>query len=198
MIVHTERPVFYSPLKSILMMLLIIFISSSIMSGQKTKEDIPPLSERLFYGGSFSLQLGSITNIEVAPIIGLWVLPRLAVAAGPSYRFYKDYDGKTDIYGGRTYVQFLIFRDMNKFIPLGSHTSLFLHCEDEILSLQAKYWQNVSYYPKRFAINTVLAGAGISEGIGARSSVNIMVLWTLNNPEYPIYSNPEIRIGFVF
>lgn len=198
MIIQTERVVFLSPLKSLLMMIIMIFISCSVLSGQRTREDTPPLSERLFYGGSFSLQIGSITNIEVTPVIGLWVFPRIAVAAGPNYRFYKDWDGKTNIFGGRSYVQFVIFRDLDKFIPIGTRTSLFLHCEDEMLSLESKYWNNVTYNPKRFIINTVLAGTGISEQIGDRSSVNIMVLWTLNDPKQPIYSNPVIRIGFVF
>ena len=174
-----------------------LFFSSAISSGQKTKEDAPPLKDRLFYGGSFSLQLGSVTNIEVAPVIGLWVLPKIAVAAGPSYRFYKDLAGKTDIFGGRSYVQLVIFRDIDKFIPLGIHTSIFLHCEDEMLSLDSEFWRNVIFRPKRFMINTVLAGAGISQQIGSRAFFNIMVLWAFNDSEN-IYNNPEIRIGFVF
>jgi hypothetical protein len=198
MIIHAKRSDSHFLLKSLLIMIPLIMIYSSIISGQRTKEDTPPLTERLFFGGNFSLQIGSITNIEVAPVIGLWVFPRLAVAAGPNYRFYKDWDGKTNIYGGRSYIQLVIFRDLDKFIPMGTHTSLFLHGEDEMLSMESKYWNNVSYNPKRFIINTVLAGAGLSEQIGSRASVNIMFLWTLNDPGYPIYSNPVIRIGFVF
>ena len=198
MIIHSKRSDSHFLLKSLLIMIPLIMIYSSIISGQRTKEDTPPLTERLFFGGNFSLQIGSITNIEVAPVIGLWVFPRLAVAAGPNYRFYKDWDGKTNIYGGRSYIQLVIFRDLDKFIPMGTHTSLFLHGEDEMLSMESKYWNNVSYNPKRFIINTVLAGAGLSEQIGSRASVNIMFLWTLNDPGYPIYSNPVIRIGFVF
>jgi hypothetical protein len=198
MISQIQRIVLICKVKSLLIMLLIFLLSYSVLSGQRTREDTPPLSERIFYGGSFSLQIGSITNIEVAPVIGLWVFPRLAVAAGPDYRFYKDWDGKTHIFGGRSYVQFVIFRDLDKFIPMGTRVSLFLHCEDEMLSLESEYWNNVTYNPKRFMINTVLAGGGISEQIGARSSVNIMVLWTFNDPGYPIYSSPVLRIGFAF
>jgi hypothetical protein len=199
MTIQTDRSVLFSPLKFILMTILIILISTSKINGQRTKEEAPPLKDRLFYGGSFSLQLGSLTNIEVAPVVGIWVLPRIAVAAGPSYRFYKDYGGKTDIYGGRSYIQYVIFRDLDKFIPLGIHTSLFLHCEDEMLSLQSSYWKNVTLSPKRFMINTVLAGPGISQQIGTRSSFNIMVLWTLNdNPGINVYGTPEIKIGFIF
>jgi hypothetical protein len=198
MIIHNERSVLFAPLKCILMTILIILIHSSIINGQRTKEEPPPLKERLFYGGSFSLQFGTLTNIEVDPVIGLWVLPRIAFAAGPSYRFYKDYGGKTNIYGGRSYIQYVIFRDLDKFIPLGIHTSLFLHCEDEMLSLQSSFWKNVALTPERFMINSVLGGAGISQQMGARSSFNIIVLWVLNDPGVELYGKPEIKIGFIF
>ena len=166
--------------------------------GQESRREIPPLKDRLFYGGNFSLQFGTITNIEVSPIVGLWVLSRLGVAIGPTYTFYKFDREKTDIFGGRTYVQYVLFRDLDKFIPLGIHTSFFLHLEDEALSLDSYYWKNIILPPKRFLINTVLSGVGISQQIGARSSVNIMVLWVLYDSGYNIYSNPEFRIGFVF
>jgi hypothetical protein len=198
MIIYTERSVFSSHLKNLLLTILIIFASSSFLSGQNRKEESPALKDRLFYGGNFSLQFGAITNIEVAPLIGLWVLPRIAVAAGPSYRYYKDWNGKTNIIGGRSYMQLVIFRDIDKLIPFGASTNIFLHCEDEMLSLQSEFWQNVTLSPKRFIINTVLAGGGISRQLGARSAVNFMLLWALNDSGYDLYNSPEIRIGFVF
>jgi hypothetical protein len=184
-------------MRKILTFVILTFLFS-IISGQESRQEVPPLKERLFYGGNFSLQLGTITSIEVSPVIGLWVLPRLAIALGPSYSFYKYYDVKTDIYGGRSYVQFVALRDLDKFIPLGIHTSFFLHLEDEMLSLESDSWTNAPANTKRFLINTVLSGVGISQQIGTRSAINFMVLWTLNDSGYEIYSNPEIRIGFVF
>jgi len=185
---------------------LLIFFAMTLLfftaSGQKVKKEAPPLRERIFFGGNFGLQLGTITNINLSPIVGLWVLPRLAVAAGPYYTFYKDPQGRTDIYGGKAYIQFVVFQDLNKFIPLGSNTGLFLHLEDECLSLNSGYWKNVVTPPDRFVINTLLGGVGLSQQIGKKASLNIMVLWSLleTDPEMGsrIYSNPEIRIGFTF
>jgi hypothetical protein len=198
MIVKNEPTVFFFLKKGSILMILIMFLSAIPLSGQQSNEEIPPLKDRLFYGGNFALQLGTYTNIEVSPVIGLWLLPRLAIAAGPSYRFYKFGNEKTDIYGGRTYLQFVVLKDLDKFIPLGIHTSIFLHCEDEFLSLQSDFWENTSVNTKRFIINTILAGGGISQQIGQRSSINFIVIWALNDSGYNIYSNPEIRIGFVF
>lgn len=175
---------------------LFLVIESSI-SAQKSREETPPLKERLFFGGNFGLQFGTITDIQVSPVIGLWVLPRLAVAAGPDYRYFRYHDVQTNIYGGKFYAQFVVVQDLNSFIPIGVHTGIFLHLEDELLSLESAYWRN-TYSTGRFYINTILAGAGISQQIGRRSSLNFMLLWALNDSGYEIYSNPEIRVSFSF
>jgi hypothetical protein len=49
----------------------------------------------------------------------------------------------------------------------------------------------------RFSVNTGLIGAGISQPMGRRAALNIIALWALDDP-YGIYSNPEIRISFIF
>ena len=185
--------------RNVLLHTAIILITNAFtLSGQNTREEVPPLNERLFYGGSFGLQFGSITDIEVSPVIGLWVLPRLAIAAGPDYRFYKDPFSRTAIYGGSSYLQFVVIQDINSIIPLGSHTAIFLHAENELLSLKSSFWKDPPYNSDRFFVNTVLAGGGISQMIGRRSSLDFMVLWALNASQYNLYSNPEIRISFIF
>ena len=91
---------------------LLLFVSFSIISAQKAKEDqfpydqttknqSPPFKDRLFYGGNFGLQFGTITDIQVSPVIGYWVLPRVAVAVGPTYRYYKELHVATSLYGGK-------------------------------------------------------------------------------------------------
>jgi len=76
-----------------------LVISQALFS-QDVVNETPPLSERIFLGGSFGLQFGTVTNIQVAPVLGVWLLPRLNVAAGPSFQYYKDSFGNTLIYGG--------------------------------------------------------------------------------------------------
>ncbi len=168
---------------------------------QKEEEERPPIKERIFFGGNFSLQIGTYTDIELSPLVGVWIFPRIAVAAGPSYRFYKFLDEKTNIFGLHTYAQFVFLRDLDKILPTGMHTSLFLHIEEEILSLESKFWKPTTYIesqPRRFYEYATLAGAGISQQIGIRSSVNIIFLWSLTSSEYALYNNPEIRISFIF
>jgi hypothetical protein len=184
--------------RKIFLAILLIFLSFPVISGQKNKEETPPLKERLFFGGNFGLQFGTITDIQVSPIIGLWLLPRLAVAVGPDYRYYRDRYDRTNIYGGKGYLQFVVIKNINSVIPVGVNTGIFLQVENDFLSLESSFWKNPPVTSNRFIINTVLAGGGISQQIGMRSSLNIMVLWALNDSGYGIYGNPEIRFSFTF
>jgi hypothetical protein len=196
--------------RTALLICLFVIVSYTVTYGQKPKEDqfpydqtstdqTPPVKDRLFFGGSLGLMFGTITDIQVSPVVGFWVLPRIAVAAGPTYRYYKDPIDKTALYGGRGYVQFYVIQDLNSVLPMGVHTGVFLHVEDELLSLKTSFWKNPPpYKTDRFYVNTVLAGAGISQQIGRRSSLNFMLLWPLNDPIYEIYSKPELRISFLF
>jgi hypothetical protein len=173
-------------------------LPGSIIIGQTGREEPPPIRERLFYGGNFGLQFGTITDVQISPVIGLWVLPRTAIAIGPDYRFYKYYDEQTNIYGGKGYMEFILLKNINSVIPIGSNTNIVFHLEDELLSLQASFWKNPPYTSERFYVNTVLAGGGLSQQIGRRSSINLVVLWPLNESIYSVYSTPEIRISFIF
>jgi hypothetical protein len=170
---------------------------------QKSEKDTPAFKERLFFGGNLGLMFGTITDIQVSPVVGYWLLPRLAIAAGPTYRFYKSTDyynlsSKTSIYGGKAYAQIVVVQDISSFIPMGSHTGIFLHIEDELLSLKANFWKAPLNPQGRFYVNTVLLGGGISQQIGRRSSMDFMVLWPLNESDYNIYNKPEIRVSFIF
>lgn len=188
-------------LKIFLLTVIILFICCVPESfGQRSvRGDAPPLRERIFFGGSFGLQIGTITDIEVSPIVGLWVLPRLAVAAGPNYRFYKDpLSGKTSIYGGRIYTDFVLIRDLNSIIPIGLNFGLFVHLEDEYQSLESAFWKDPPYSSDRFGVNTILAGGGISQPLGMKGSMNFMVLWAINEPLFDLYGEPVIRVSFTF
>jgi hypothetical protein len=179
--------------------ILILTTSLSALSAQSVREEAPPLKERLFFGGNIGLQFGTITDIQVAPVVGLWVLPRLAVALGPDYHFFKYQNLQTNIYGGKGYMEFVIFQNINKVIPMGSNTGIFIHVEDELLSLESAFWKEQNTYTsERFYINTILAGPGLSQQIGRRASLNIMFLWALNDSGYGIYGNPDIRVSFTF
>jgi len=180
---------------------LIVFLvlaSVSVAIGQQVRQEAPPIRERLFFGGNIGLMFGSYTNIDVSPIIGFWVLPRIAVAAGPNFRYFKDPYGSTTIYGGKVYTEIIFLQDLNNLLPLGIHLGLFLHGEYEGLSLESAFFKSPPYESGRFMLNTFLAGGGIRQMLGPRSSMNITFLWAFDDSGYGIYGNPEIRVSFMF
>jgi hypothetical protein len=211
MIINNIKTAINRHLRTLFSISILLFISFSIISGQDAKEEkfpfdqkdnngAPSFKDRLFYGGSLGLQLGTITDIQVSPVIGYWVLPRLAVAIGPTYRYYKDPSSATAIYGAKGYIQFAVVQDLSSVIPVGGHTGIFLHIEDELLSLNSYFWKwqyGIPFDSERFYLNTILVGGGISQHLGRRSTIDFMVLWPLDNP-YSLYSNPEIRISFIY
>ena len=180
------------------LVILLIFLSVIPAVAQESDKEVPPLRERMFYGGNIGLAFGTITDIEITPLAGIWVLPRLGIAAGPTFRYYKHpYFGRTVIFGGRTYVEYMVIQDIDNIIPLGIHSGLFFHGEYELLSLETAFFDE-SFDSKRFLSGTFLIGGGISQYISQRSSLNLSFLWPLNDAGYGIYSSPEIRISFIF
>lgn len=209
MILNYRTPALIQRFRKVLLINLLALITFSVISGQNTKDDqfpydqndkdsAPSFKERLFYGGNLGLLFGSVTDIQISPVIGYWVLPRIAIALGPDYRYYKDIGASTSIYGGKAYLQLVVIQDLNSIFPFGAHTGIFFHVEDELLSLKANFWKYPLNPRGRFYVNTVLVGAGISQQIGRRSSLNFMLLWPLNDSGYDIYSKPEIRVSFIF
>jgi hypothetical protein len=170
--------------RKILMMTgCLLFAAINFVSGQHISEQKPPLRERMFFGGSLGMQFGTYTDIQVTPIVGLWIRPRIAVAAGPSFRYYKDPYYETTMYGGNAYMQFVPIQDMG----------IFLQLEDDLLNFEDPNFDN-----GRVTVNTVLGGFGIRQQLGSRSFLNLIFLWAFNDTVYHLYSNPEIRLSFSF
>jgi hypothetical protein len=156
------------------------------------------LRQRLYFGGSFGLQFGTITDIEVSPLAGFRLTPALSVAAGPSLEYYRDPYFKTLIFGGRGYLRYTLIRDISKIIPLGTNTGLYAQLENDVLLLENQYFGFSGATEGRFMNNTLLVGGGISQQISQRGRMNFSILFVANNPEFDFYDNPVIRIGFNF
>jgi len=185
------------PVKRIIVTTVIALLTL-LAAGQGKTGQRPPVSQRLFYGGSFGLQFGTITNIEVSPVIGLWVLPRVAVAAGPSFQYYKDPYDRTSIYGGKAFVQLMVIQDFNNVIPIGLNLGIFLQGEYDGLSLERAFFDGSPDLTGRIYNGTFLAGAGISQPVGPRAFMNFTFLWPLAQSEYTLYTSPEISVSFYF
>lgn len=149
----------------------------------KKSEPKPPynLREHIFTGGNFGLQFGTITLVDLSPLIGYKITPKFSAALGVTYTYLKDnrYNPaySTNIYGARVIGRYFILEN------------LFAHAEYEALNGE---W----IYNKRFTIYNVLAGGGYRQSITDHLFFDALLLWNFNKSIYSPYQNPIIRIGF--
>jgi hypothetical protein len=142
------------------------------------------------FGGYLGAQFGNVTYIEISPLASYRVTDKFHAGLGLTYSYYKDNTYipaySSSAYGGSIFARYFIWRD------------LFVHAEYAPL-----YITNFIYYPPALPdegkapwAHDVLIGGGYRQWIGDRASINLMVLWNVNESIYSPYSNPIIRIGF--
>jgi len=166
---------------------------------------------KLYFGGNLGLSFGTYTYIELAPIAGYKITPRLWAGLGPKYMYVKERSYyETSVYGIKTFALFSIFKNINEKINIGIG-DIFVYAEDEVLNVEPvtvipfystipPYQLLYLYYQKepRTWINIVLIGGGFRFPLGERAGFAIMILWDIShNPEYP-YQNPEVRFSIDF
>lgn len=195
-------------LTRIFLILFATALNSFCIQGQTGRsnydEEEMSFSDRIFFGGNFGLQFGTITNVELSPIVGYYFTPRLAGGTGIRYEFYRDrrpgfIPFETHIYGGSLFTRLILIDDLEEMIGIRLNSKVFAHAEYEMLSLEKKYFEVPATLEEgRFPLHSVLVGGGLFQPVGRRSGLVMMVLWNLNQTASSPYSNPVIRIGFNF
>jgi hypothetical protein len=184
--------------------ILLVWLTAGVLEAQR--EEPAGFMDKLFLGGNFGLQIGTVTNIEISPLVGYHITTRLAGGVGARYEYYKDSRNyfpfipfKTNIYGGSVFSRYMVIQDLNRLIGLGPSSGIFAHTEYEILSLERKYFEvPATLQEGRFYLHSVLAGGGLYQPVGRRSAFTLAVLWNLNQTASSPYTNPIIRVGFHF
>jgi len=180
-----------------------IFLLSAVIGkslyGQETEE--MTLRDRIYFGGDFSLMFGTVTFIEVSPIVGYRFTPRFSSGIGATYQYYREKTfintvEKSHIYGGRIFSRYIFLKDLNEFIPVGLHAGLLGYCEYEFLNLESFF--SPLHESGRFWLHSFYLGGGLELPVGRRSRMNLLVLFNLNDTGESPYSNPVVRIGILF
>lgn len=187
----------------IVFLLFLVNVPVIIFAQREEEEEIRPI-DRIFFGGNFGMQFGTITSIEVSPIVGYYITPKLSAGAGIRFEYFKDkgyyatYAYETTIYGGDIFTRYIIISNLGEGLNLGLNTGIFIQAEYEALSLEKMYFDPPYTEPGRFIVHSVLVGGGIIQPIGSRSAFLLSVLYNLNESARSPYSNPIIRVGFTF
>ncbi|MBN2612331.1 MAG: hypothetical protein JXB00_12290 [Bacteroidales bacterium] len=181
--------------------LVLLAITVSTLSYSQETEPMK-FRDRIYFGGDFSLQFGTMTFIELSPIIGYYITPRLSSGVGVIYQFYRekvvllDTVFKAHNYGGRFFAKYLLVDNIGKYIPIQINGGLTGYCEYEFLNMDGGFSRYLN--PGRFWLNNFYLGGGMEFPIGRRSKMNFLVLWNLNDTGESPYSNPAVRIGVTF
>jgi len=152
-------------------------------------DEKPPLKDRMYYGGNFSLQFGNVTFIDISPLAGAMITDRYSAGVGATYQYMNFRwlnTGGSSVYGGRVFNRYNITQNF------------FAHGELE--TLNATFHNPARDRIERDWVPGLFVGGGYFSPFGARGGMNIMVLYNLlfDNIRSP-YADPfVIRAGFLF
>ncbi len=146
------------------------------------------LNDKLFYGGNLGLQFGTVTRIDISPMLGFKVTEKFTPGLGFIYQYMNDRnypDSKLNVFGGRIFLRYYFFE------------RFFTHAEYEYLTFKTNNFNPIGK-EEQISLNNILLGGGIREKISEKTYVNLAILWNINESAYSLYSNPIIRGGVIF
>jgi hypothetical protein len=173
------------PLFARLLFLLLIVISIPFTSfGQREVGEDSKFTDRLYVGGNFGLQFGTITFVDLSPVIGYMINNRLSVGPGVTYQYLQTNIFSTNTYGGRGFVRY------------NFSERLFGHGEYERLNLT--YYNPLENRLKREWVPGLFVGGGVFQPFGRRGGVALTLLYNLAHDQMrsPYIRPLIIRAGF--
>ncbi|MBX7052894.1 MAG: hypothetical protein K1X54_12720 [Flavobacteriales bacterium] len=147
-------------------------------SGQNKPKQKEPFGQRIVYGGNIGGYLGTITFLQLNPMVGYRVTDWFVPGIGANYMYAKSQGISQSIYGASAWMRLYPFQNF------------FAHTEYEYLSLKASDSYGHSF---RANVPVLLVGAGYQD-----NGLGLMVLFDLIGDPYSPYSTPVIRVGGLF
>lgn len=186
-------------MRKALLLLLVVTLSTSLFA----QEESEGRKGKIFLIPEVWLSFGSMTYIDLAPMVGYYIFDRLAIGLGPHYIYQSQksspaipYAYQTHAYGLKGFARFSLITNAEEFLPIRLFSELFAHFEYEGLSLEKAYYVPPYTDEGRYIYQGILLGGGLSQRVGRYNSISFTVLWDLNEPTISPYSNPIFRVGF--
>ena len=158
-------------------------------------------ADRLYAGGSVGLSFGGrITQIDLLPTAGLWIVPQWGIGLGGRYSFRNEHfnletgssaSNKTHIWGLSAYTQVLPIPSLYDAFGIAIDGDPVLHAECE------QMW--ISSHGEQLSTRLILVGGGWRQRAGKRAAVSMLALWNLSRNTYsPYMDNPILRFSITF
>lgn len=163
--------------------------STAYVRNEKENPSVP-FKDRVWFGGGIGLSFGTVTAIQLDPLVGYFLdhNHKLSVGLGPSYAYYLDnrYVPAYELnnYGYRVFSRYRVIEQA------------FLHAE--FLHVNTQPFYNFDNHIGRIWVPHLLVGAGYVQPLGGRSSFYIQVLFeVLQDPNSIYYATGPIFSGGV-
>jgi hypothetical protein len=150
----------------------------------------PGGSSRWFFGGGVGLGFGDVDFVEVAPMLGAWINPKVTAGGSLIYRYRRDSRTpetiSTSDYGASIFGRYLVW------------DPLYLHAEVEYLSYE---FIQFDLSTDREGFTSFFVGAGAGTPISRNASFFATVLYNLSysSGERSPYGSPwVVRMGVGF
>lgn len=178
--------------KNCIIVIIFILFSSSVSFAQfedfednSDNEQKSTLREKIFMGGDFGVQLGTLTFLNISPQVGYNITNYWSAGVCSTFMYFRNsyLNYQTSAYGGGVFTELYPF------------DILVLHGETQMVNIQAF---DTFYNPFRTWDLNLLGGGGYRQKIGTKGAINYLILWNFTQSEYSVYSNPVFRISFYF
>lgn len=174
-------------IKKLIFLISIIFLLHTIQAqfvDEPVNKEKFNFKERIFTGGGLGLNFGTITMINISPLVGIRLTDKFATGVKFTFIHYKDKRFmpaiSQNMIGGSVFFRRYIIK------------SFFAHAEYEYLKYKV-YADNITY--QTADIHSIFIGGGLMQPIGGQASLNLLVLWNINDTPDSPYTNPIFRIG---
>lgn len=158
---------------------------------------------RFFTGGFVGLQFGTVTLLDVSPLIGYRLTDSWHVGVGGTYKFHSIRNFHYDMYTGRRSNVRSHILGAQTFTRLFVTKQFFAHGEFEFLRIRNEVFvddPDEQRYNRDYTfsnIHSIFIGGGYRQLMSERFAADIMLLWNLNDTFESPYSNPVFRMGFI-
>lgn len=147
----------------------------------------PPMKDKFYFGGYVNFTVGSYTMIGIEPLVGYKLTPKLSAGIKIRYDYISDRryteTYTTSNYGGSVFTRLRLLKQ------------LYIHAEFAIYNYDLYVESGES---GREWIPFLFVGAGYSQRIGKRSTLNMQILFdVLQNSNSPYRKwEPFYSIGY--
>lgn len=171
---------------------LIICLTALIAFGQAEAQmrESGDWKDKIFIGGNVGATFGTVTNIQISPMIGYKFTDKTIGGITLTYQYYRQelsggLEYKTNIYGGGLFARQYLLNESLDFID-----NIFLHAEYEGLNYDP---YDINNDNDREWVFTGLVGGGIQMGY-----LSMTALYVLNQSSNSPYGQSPLilRVGF--